>query len=87
VAHGALRRAVAVWDGGPAARPNKEVGRRTPRALTARRRAGLIDGLRALGSRVLQRPQHYAEEFILLLFVLGMVGFVLDWALRILGAR
>lgn len=87
VAHGRLRKVLAVWDGGTPERRPKSVQRRARRTPGTGRSAGPLDALKAFGRRIRERPQQYMEEAFLLVFVLAMVGFVLDWALRILGAR
>jgi hypothetical protein len=87
VAHGRLRKIVAVWDGGTPERRPKSIEKRTRRTPGTGRSAGPLDALKALGRRIRERPQQYMEEALLLVFVLAMAGFVLDWALRILGVR
>jgi hypothetical protein len=89
VSHGRFRKVVAVWDG-PARVRHTEITRKQPVGPTARRdlrRTGFLVALRESLGRMIRRPQHYMEEILLLVFALAMAGFVLDWALRILGLR
>jgi hypothetical protein len=92
VAHGRFRKVVAVWDG-----PARAVGAVEPErkakgaggAIVRRdlRDVGLAATLRAFWGRLVRRPQFSMEEFLLLVFALAMAGFVIDWALRIIGLR
>lgn len=50
-------------------------------------RRGPLEALTDFASRVARRPHHFMEQAFLLVLVIAMVGFVVDWALRIIGAR
>jgi len=87
-AHGAFGRLLAVWDD-HAAVPRLETKHKTGPVGLRRisEPGGLLESLRAFGRRVARRPYHFMEEAFLLVLVVAMVGFVIDWALRIIGAR
>jgi hypothetical protein len=51
------------------------------------RRTGFLAAVKGLLGRLVRRPQYSMEEVLLLVFALAMAGFVIDWALRILGLR
>jgi len=88
LAHGIFGRVLAVWDEVHAVpRPHAKVPTRARPARRGSGRGGPIEALKAFGSRVVRRPHQFMEEAFLLVLVLAMVGFVIDWALRILGAR
>jgi len=85
VAHGRFRNVVAVWDGKSKFRKSdvgvsRDVGDVTPRGL---RGSGLLPALMAFRSRIVRRAPSI-EEVVFLVFALGMVWFVIDWALRIM---
>ena len=89
VSHGRFRKVLAVWDGPARVRHTERtrkqaVGRAARRDL---RRTGFLAALRAFVGRLARRPQYSMEEVLLLVFALAMTGFVIDWALRILGLR
>jgi hypothetical protein len=89
VSHGRLRKVVAVWDG-PARGRHTEIRRKRAVAPTVRgdlRRTGFLAAVKGLLGRLVRRPQYSMEEVLLLVFALAMAGFVIDWALRILGLR
>lgn len=84
VAHGRLRRVVAVWDGGDAATATATVTRsaksRARNVLRTRKPGGALQSLwkmavRAAGS---------LEEIALLIFFLAFVWFAIDWMLLIM---
>jgi hypothetical protein len=86
VAHGTFRKVLAVWDQGIKAgksdvKPRRAVG---PIARRRSRDRGLVAALKAFWGRVLRRD-HFIEEAFLLVLAVAMVGFAIDWALRILG--
>ena len=89
VAHGAFNRVVAVWDAGATARKSEgdthRVGSVVPRRPP--REGGIVRAMKDFGRRVTRYTEHFMEEIFLLVFVLAMVGFVIDWALRIMGVR
>jgi hypothetical protein len=102
VTHGAFKRVVAVWEGeGRAAEPRKPDAKvlkahepdakvRKARAAVARTGfgdRGPIATVRAFWRRLVRRPEHVMEELVFLVFTLAMVGFVIDWTLRLLGLR
>jgi len=89
VSHGLRRNVLAVWDDGSP--PPKPVRKKVASSRVAER-GGLRSGraLEALGAfvrRVTRNPMQFVEESLLLLFALAMVGFVIDWTLRIIGWR
>ena len=88
VAHGMFRRVVAVWDAGIKVQKSERKAKRAGRAIarTGFRDGGLISALGALGRRVVRRAPSL-EEGLLLIFFRAMVGFAIDWALRIIGWR
>lgn len=73
VAHGRFKKVVAVWDGG-AVVPSRS------------RDEGPVSVFEALRGRLLGIMPSMEEGLLLILF-LGMVGFVVDWTLRLLGLR
>lgn len=89
VSHGSFKRVVAVWDG-PARARRTEIRQKQAVSAIARqdlRRTGFLVTLREFVARLARRPQYSMEEILLLVFALAMAGFVIDWALRILGIR
>jgi hypothetical protein len=87
VAHGTFRRVVAVWwNEGIMPRTSKEKVKRAvgPMAQKGIRDGGLVAALRSFRGRIIPR-EHVMEEVFLLIFALAMVGFAIEWALRILG--
>ena len=85
VAHGHFRNVVAVWDGKSKFRKSevgasRDVGDVTPSGL---RGSGLLPALMAFRSRIVRRAPSI-EEVVFLVLALGMVWFVIDWALRIM---
>jgi hypothetical protein len=87
VAHGRFRRVVAVWDREARGPEPGRKGKGSARAM-ARRDAGrrrLPAALKGLWKRIVPRP-HAVEAFLLILMVLGMLGFAIDLAIRIFGA-
>ena len=88
VAHGRWRRVVAVWsDEGRAIRPPRS---RSVAAASSRTRFTDIGPLAALDwfwRRLTLRTEHFLEEIVFFVLFIGMVGFVIDWALRMLGVR
>lgn len=88
MAHAIFGRVLAVWDEVHAVpRPHVRDPKRVGPARSGSGRGGPVEALKALGSRVVRRPHQFMEEAFLLVLVLAMGGFVIDWALRILGAR
>ena len=89
VAHGVFNRVLAVWDEGVAGRAPEVRGTRAASALSRQDlgRGGLLEALKDLRARLVRQPGHFLEEIAFLVFFLAFVGFVLDWALRILGLR
>lgn len=89
VAHGRFKKVVAVWEGPGRALEPRTRAKRATRASPRRdlRDVGLVATVRAFWSRLVRRPQFSMEEVLLLVFALAMAGFVIDWALRILGLR
>lgn len=88
VAHGKFRRVLAVWQGRgtgvmPAKRPTKAVQAKAPAKI---RPPGLAAAMKTFRTRVLAKTPSLEEAFLLILAV-SMVGFAIDWALRILGWR
>ena len=89
VAHGTFKRVVAVWwDKGIKARTSEEKAKRAVGAIARNgsRDGGLVAALKAFRGRVIPR-EHHLEEVFLIILALSMVGFAIDWALRILGLR
>lgn len=85
VAHGFFRNVVAVWDERskfrkPDLGKTRGVVDGTPRSPWGQ---GLLPALAALRSRIVRRAPSI-EETVFLVFALGMVWFVIDWALRIM---
>lgn len=88
VAHSRFGKVVAVWDLRASALKPDERKRRAPRgSLTTRSREnGALAGLKALRRLVVRRFPSI-EEVVFLGLALAMVGFAIDWALRILGLK
>ena len=88
MAHGMFGRVLAVWDKGVSIQGRKELMRRPP--TTVRRagsgQGGLLATLKALKKRIALK-EHYIEAGLFLVFALAMVGFAIDWALRIMGLK
>lgn len=88
VAHGLWRRVMAVWDGGGVSvGPTRS---RSVAAASSRARFSSIGPLAVLDwlwRRLTLRTEHFLEELGFLLFFVGMLVFVIDWALRMLGVR
>ena len=86
VAHGTFNRILAVWDQGGASNvPEPVRPGPSPTVRPPFRWSGPVEALRAFGGRVLRRPAHFIEEAVFLVFFAAMIGFVIDWALRIMG--
>jgi hypothetical protein len=83
-----FQRVVAVWDSGGQAQKAHQKAKAAGRAVarTGIRDAGLAVALRTLRDRIVKRLPSMEGMFLLVLAV-AMVGFALDWALRILGLR
>ncbi|MGW8267218.1 MAG: hypothetical protein ACWGSQ_12705 [Longimicrobiales bacterium] len=88
VAHGLFRRVVAVWDSGGQAEKAHRKGKRPGAAVVKPgvRAGGAAVALRAFWGRIRRSPPSLEGVFLFVLAV-SMVGFALDWALRILGLR
>jgi hypothetical protein len=89
VAHGRFQKVLAVWGEGvkvrkPENKPGRSVG---ASAGTPLRVGGWTDALAVFRNRLVRRLPFSIEEGFLLILALAMVGFALDWALRILGLR
>lgn len=88
VAHGMFQRVVAVWASG--ARARKAIERADRAGGSTQRRGprdeGLTAALEALRGHIV-RATPSIEGVVLLILGLSMVGFALDWALRILGLK
>jgi len=76
VAHGLLRRVVAVWD--EDARATAVVTRRGP--------PGALERWAALGQRLIPGPEKIEAAF-LLAFGLGMTYFCIEWVIRIIAGE
>lgn len=79
-----------MWDAPARVRPTEIVRKRVAGPTAARRdlrKTGFLVALRDFAGRLARRPQYSMEEVLLLVFALAMAGFVIDWALRILGLR
>ena len=87
VAHGRFNRILAVWDGSGVTAPpaSKPIRATQPPSRRRRQPGGPVQALSGFVARVMRRPAHYSEEALLLIFFLFMVGFVIDWTLRIMG--
>jgi len=86
VAHGIFRQVVAVWDANrkvcrSEAERKTVVGPMAPKGLKTELPAAAVDGF---WRRVVRRAPSLEQGFLLVLFV-AMVGFVIDWTLRMLG--
>lgn len=91
VAHGLFGRVVAVWDkgvkGGKA--PVRKKAAPTSEAMARRARSrerGFLAAIKALRKSI-SLKEHYIEAGLFLAFALAMVGFAIDWALRIMGLK
>lgn len=88
VAHGMFGRVLAVWDKGVKI-PENRGGIPRPAAVVRRAGSGyggFLATLRALREKIVLK-EHYIEAGLLLAFALAMVGFAIDWALRIMGLK
>ena len=88
VAHGMFNRVLAVWDKGMKTPENMELVPK-PRAAVAGGRAGpgrFVATIRAIRKKIVLK-EHYIEAGLFLAFALAMVGFAIDWALRIMGLK
>jgi hypothetical protein len=88
VTHGMFGSVLAVWDKGTAVAVSRERLRSSTRTVPRRGR-GRGDPAQAPKKpwdRLIPSP-HTIEAAFLLILVLAMIGFAIDWALRILGAR
>ncbi len=89
VAHGRFRKVLAVWDEGTEIRGPRESAKKM---LEARARRDL-QADKSLGERlaglrsVLTRIPDSLEEIVLIVFFLGMLGFVIEWVVLIVTAR
>ncbi len=89
VAHGMFRRVVAVWDERTAVQRSPENVKRSaktmgPRAIhRAERPSGVLEAL----GRGIARLTDSIEEIALILFFLGMTGFVIEWVIMIVRSR
>ena len=82
VAHGFLKKVVAVWDAGTGAAPEKPrtaVGPRMPKEVWT---GSLVSGMGAFWSQVVRLKPAIGDVALLILF-LGFVVFAVDWFLRI----
>lgn len=86
VAHGIFRQVVAVWDANRKVRRSEAerqtvVGPTAPKGLKREPSVAAVDGF---WRRVVRKAPSLEQGFLLVLFV-AMVGFVIDWTLRMLG--
>ena len=88
VAHGMFSRVLAVWDKGVTVAVSgtrrSGRGRRVSRKAQGKKHPAPVPG--PGWGRLIPSP-HTIEAALLLVLVLAMIGFGIDWALRILGAR
>ncbi len=86
VTHGRFRSVVAVWDEGIELRSSEARAKRAVGAIARNgpRDGGLVAVVGVFRRRVMRRAPSLEEVFLLIL-ALSMVGFAIDWALRILG--
>jgi hypothetical protein len=86
VAHGLFRRVLAVWDRGTktptASEKSKRPGRTVARVGSGK--MGVVEFFQGIRGQIMRREQS-VEEILLLVFAVSMVGFVIDWAARIIG--
>ena len=89
VAHGKFNRVVAVWGEGVKVRKTEPKARRVAGSTPGNpfREGGIAAALGTFWNRLVRRLPFSIEEGFLLILALAMVGFALDWALRILGLR
>lgn len=81
VAHGIFRQVVAVWEGRRSEAERKMVvGPAAPKGLKAERPAATVDGF---WRGVVRKAPSPEQGFLFVLFV-AMMGFVIDWTLRML---
>jgi len=94
VAHGRFRTVHAVWDAPVAVRPPSAVesrsarasGSATPRGVSVGGSQEILPALLDIWGRIVRKAPRL-EETLFLIFFLAMVGFVIDWTLRMLGVR
>ncbi len=88
IAHGMFKRVVAVWDRGykVAAQNVTTVRHLRPDPPLRKNTGGFFTTLRDLRKSIARR-EHYIEAALFLVFGLAMVGFAIDWALRIMGLK
>ena len=84
VAHGRLRRVVAVWDGGKAPPSTASVPRAAESRARNRPRAGKPGGALQSLWKMAVRAAGSFEEIALLIFFLAFVWFAIDWMLLIM---
>jgi len=77
VAHGRFKKVVAVWEAETEARGAGAITRMDPAS-------GALSTVGAAWRAVVRNAPSMEDAFLLILF-LGMVAFVIDWALMILG--
>ncbi|MDX1495755.1 MAG: hypothetical protein R3253_16920, partial [Longimicrobiales bacterium] len=82
VAHGLLRRVVAVWEGAGAvaSAPRRRAAPRKPVGLRTKGSKGLGERLGAVARFV----DEHAEEIALAVFFIAFVWFALDWLMIIM---
>lgn len=87
MAHGAFKRVVAVWDAAASERVVQRTGRGPAKA--PRPGGGPEAGpIALLVKHVVQMVRRVSvEEVVFLILAISMVGFAVDWALRILGLK
>jgi len=88
VSHGRFRKVLAVWDAGVQVQPaggKVKVAAKPPSRIRPWD-GGVVAALVSLARRVVKNAPPM-EATLFLIFFLGMVVFVLDWTLRILGLR
>jgi len=88
VAHGLFQRVVAVWDSGGQALKAHQKAKRAGGdvARTGSRDRGPVSKWGGAWDRIVQWAPSLEGMFLFILAV-SMVGFALDWALRIIGLR
>jgi hypothetical protein len=89
VAHGSFKKVVAVWDADTGIDASRASAKKVLRARPSDgvRRAERAGGvLRAVGRRLASMTDSI-EEIALIVFFLGMLGFVVEWAIMIVRSR
>jgi len=88
VSHGRFRKVLAVWDAGVQVQPagGKVKAEARPPSRIRPWDGGFVAALAAFSRRLIKKAPPM-EATLFLIFFLGMVVFVLDWTLRLLGLR